>query len=156
MEGTILDGEKPRSATLLDDELGDLGGGGGGEEKRRRSSKKDPSSHRHSRYTTGRDVDPDMIDDRRASRRKESRRSAAVAIEREEVGGGVRSGSGSGGDFVDNNRTSKHRSRRRETGGYTEEYDAYADGGPAVGRTFDGRPSNPKRNSILGRLGGMF
>lgn len=159
VEGTILDGEKPRSVSP-DDEPGDLGGG---EEKRRRSSKKEPSSRRHSRYTASRDVDPEMmVDERRASRRKESRRSAAVAVERDEAGGGgIRSGSGSAGDAAENVRPSKHRSsRRREPagggGGYPDEYDAYADGAPAAVRTFDGRPANPKRNSILGRFGGMF
>jgi hypothetical protein len=139
VEGTILDGENPRSAGLDDDGF-DEGRG----EERRRSSKKDSSSRRQSKY-----ADPE---DRRSSRRKESRRNAPA----EEAG--IRSGSGSGGDggaAV----YGKHRSSRRRDPALQGEYDAYADGGPAgVGiRTFDGRPANNgKRNSILGRLGGFL
>jgi hypothetical protein len=147
VEGTILDGEKPRSAGFFGDE--ERG------EERRRSSKKNPSSRRHSKYV---DAEPEDRDrDRRSSRRKDSRRTAAVQ-DREESG--VKSASGSGGERDrDADRTPKHRSRRREV---NEEYDAYADGGPVAAtaaagiRTFDGRPANTKRNSILGRLGGFL
>ena len=142
IEGTILDGEKPRSSALFGENLEEVGR----RDEPRRPSRKDPS-RRRSKYVTS--PDPE---ERRSSRRKESRRTTT---EREDVGGGggVKSGSGSGGDG--GVYPSKHRSsRRRDT-----EYDAYADGEPAAGgiKTFDGRPAvGNKRNSILGRLGGFL
>jgi hypothetical protein len=149
VEGTILDGEKPRSAGYLDEDPEPP------REERRRSSKKDPSSsRRHSRYTTGlaRD-DADPEDTRRPSRRKESRRTTTQ--DRDDGGGaGIRSGSGSGADVV----PSRHRSSRRRETVYQDEYDAYADGGPAVRDSpgMGSRPPNPKRNSIFGKLGGFL
>ena len=149
VEGTILDGEKPRSgADLNEDSEGER-------EERRHSSRKESSSKRRSKYVRD---DADPADSRRSSRRKQSHRNPGPDRDDERA---VRSGSGSGGD-AGAAYTTKHRSSRRRdpTTLLHGEYDAYAGAGPAAAaiRTFDGKPapSSNKRNSILGRLGGFL
>ena len=85
----------------------------------------------------------------RRSKRKDGRRSERDS--RKDVK------SMSGGSAEERERE-RRRAKRRDTVA-TEEYDAYADGGPV--KTYDGRPTlarepSSKRNSFFGKLGGFI
>lgn len=93
---------------------------------------------RHSKYAGLTEAE---VDDRRV-KRKDGRR----LVEKENFK------SASGGSAEDKYREAR-RSRRRDT--VTDDYDAYAEGGPV--KTFDGRPAAaPKRSSFFGKLGGFM
>lgn len=141
VEGTILDGEKPRSGVAFHEDVRSPDGEG----HKKRSSKHD-SRRRQSKHGRG-EAD---VDERRAARRRDSKRAgAARALEGDEE---------PSDEPIIDIRSNKHRQSRRKD--LAEEYDAYADGGSpspvSPVRSPESRPQNTKRNSIFGRLGGLL